>query len=368
MRLEAERLGFGYPGKPVGREVDLSTRRRARLSACSAPTAPARPRCSSTLLGLLPAQAGLRADRRPPARRAAARRGRAPDRLRAAGPCRALPLRRARHGADGPHRASRALRPARAARPRRPRARRSETLGIAALADADYTADQRRPAPARADRARPRPGGALDRHGRADREPRLRQPGPRAARGPGAPRRRATASCSRPTTPTTPSPARARSRCCTTAASRRTGGRRRCSPRQRLEAVYGVPVFVERLASGHTVCAPDLGARPPSALMDPKESQGQRMSTHAGVPGADVCLRLSLRIRARGMWRAGSDHPGLGRTAERRRGRPTRSDRPASGVALAAALRRSRGRWAAARCRPASPAKRRWAIGPCSGS
>ena len=29
----------------------------------------------------------------------------------------------------------------------------------------------------------------------------------------------------------------------------------------RLEAVYGVPVFVERLASGHTVCAADLGAR-----------------------------------------------------------------------------------------------------------
>ena len=30
----------------------------------------------------------------------------------------------------------------------------------------------------------------------------------------------------------------------------------------RLEAVYGVPVSIERLASGHTVCAPDLGARP----------------------------------------------------------------------------------------------------------
>ena len=29
----------------------------------------------------------------------------------------------------------------------------------------------------------------------------------------------------------------------------------------RLQSVYGVPVFVERLASGHTVCAPDLGAR-----------------------------------------------------------------------------------------------------------
>ena len=28
----------------------------------------------------------------------------------------------------------------------------------------------------------------------------------------------------------------------------------------RLQEVYGVPVFVERLASGHTVCAPDLGA------------------------------------------------------------------------------------------------------------
>ena len=30
----------------------------------------------------------------------------------------------------------------------------------------------------------------------------------------------------------------------------------------RLEEVYRVPVSVERLASGHTVCAPDLGARP----------------------------------------------------------------------------------------------------------
>jgi ABC-type hemin transport system ATPase subunit len=28
----------------------------------------------------------------------------------------------------------------------------------------------------------------------------------------------------------------------------------------RLEAVYGVRVVVERLASGPTVCAPDLGA------------------------------------------------------------------------------------------------------------
>jgi iron complex transport system ATP-binding protein len=27
----------------------------------------------------------------------------------------------------------------------------------------------------------------------------------------------------------------------------------------RLETVYGIPVAVERLASGHTVCAPDLG-------------------------------------------------------------------------------------------------------------
>ena len=28
----------------------------------------------------------------------------------------------------------------------------------------------------------------------------------------------------------------------------------------RLESVYGVRVFIEHLASGHTVCAPDLGA------------------------------------------------------------------------------------------------------------
>jgi hypothetical protein len=30
----------------------------------------------------------------------------------------------------------------------------------------------------------------------------------------------------------------------------------------RVEEVHGIPVSVERLASGHTVCAPDLGARP----------------------------------------------------------------------------------------------------------
>lgn len=34
----------------------------------------------------------------------------------------------------------------------------------------------------------------------------------------------------------------------------------------RLEAVYGVPVTVERLASGHTVCAPDLGMPDPGSL------------------------------------------------------------------------------------------------------
>ena len=42
----------------------------------------------------------------------------------------------------------------------------------------------------------------------------------------------------------------------------------------RLEAVYGVPVFVERLASGHSVCAPDLGG----ALEQPPYRRRQAQS------------------------------------------------------------------------------------------
>ena len=59
--------------------------------------------------------------------------------------------------------------------------------------------------------------------------------------------------------------------------------------------------------------------------------------------------RSRPRPKARG---AGSDHPGIGRAAERGRGRQARRPRPASGVALAAPLRRGRRRRALARGEP----------------
>ena len=59
--------------------------------------------------------------------------------------------------------------------------------------------------------------------------------------------------------------------------------------------------------------------------------------------------RSQPRPEARG---AGSDHLGLGRPADRRRGRQTGRARPAGGMALAGALRRGRRRGPAARCHP----------------
>ena len=58
--------------------------------------------------------------------------------------------------------------------------------------------------------------------------------------------------------PTTPSPPRSPSS--TRAISPPRAPRPRSSPPPASNRSYGVRVFVEHLASGHTVCAPDLGA------------------------------------------------------------------------------------------------------------
>ena len=165
-------------GKPVGRDVDLARAARARCSACSAPTAAGKTTLFKTLLGLLP-----RPGRRGAARRRAARRaGRAPTIARRIAyvpqaHVGAFPLPRARHGADGPDRASRPVRPPGPRAIGRGRAEALPMLGIAAARRGRLHAHQRRPAPARADRPRARPGSAAVCHGRADRQPRLRQPG-----------------------------------------------------------------------------------------------------------------------------------------------------------------------------------------------
>ena len=78
-------------------------------------------------------------------------------------------------------------------------------------------AHQRRPAPARADRPRAGPGCARHRHGRADRQPRLRQPGGGAVRGQAARRARASPCCSPRTIPTMPSASATAWRCSTRA-------------------------------------------------------------------------------------------------------------------------------------------------------
>jgi hypothetical protein len=75
---------------------------------------------------------------------------------------------------------------------------------------------------------------------------------------------------------------------------------------------------------------------------------------------------IADRNRAQKHVGAGSDHPGLGRSPDRRRGRQACPRRPAGGLALATPLRRSR----RVDCGtpPANRARRRWATRRCVGS
>jgi iron complex transport system ATP-binding protein len=57
MRLEAQGLGFGYPGKPVGRDVDLALG-AGEVLCLLGPNGSGKTTLFKTLLGLLPAQAG----------------------------------------------------------------------------------------------------------------------------------------------------------------------------------------------------------------------------------------------------------------------------------------------------------------------
>ena len=57
MRLEAQGLGFGYPGKPVGRDVSLALG-AGEVLCLLGPNGSGKTTLFKTLLGLLPAQAG----------------------------------------------------------------------------------------------------------------------------------------------------------------------------------------------------------------------------------------------------------------------------------------------------------------------
>ena len=60
----ASSLGFGYPGKPVGRDVDLAVG-AGEVVCLLGPNGSGKTTLFKTLLGLLPAQGGAVADRRP---------------------------------------------------------------------------------------------------------------------------------------------------------------------------------------------------------------------------------------------------------------------------------------------------------------
>jgi iron complex transport system ATP-binding protein len=258
MRLEARGLGFGYPGKPVGRDVDLAVG-AGEVVCLLGPNGSGKTTLFKTLLGLLPAQGGevLIDDRSlaaMPRAEVARRVAYVPQAHAAHFPYTVLDMvLMGRTAHLGPF-----------ARPG-PRDHAAavgalETLGIADLAAADYTrisGGQRQLALiARAlAQAVPlivmdEPTASLDFGNQALV---LREVRALAAEGYGI-------------VLSTHDPDHAFA-CATDVALLHEGGLAAHGAPDavltpaRLEAVYGVPVSVERLASGHTVCAPDLGAR-----------------------------------------------------------------------------------------------------------
>ena len=259
MRLEARGLGFGYPGKPVGRDVGLAVD-AGEVVCLLGPNGSGKTTLFKTLLGLLPAQAGeVRID------------GRRLESLPRAEVARRVAYVPQAHAAHFPYAVLDMVIMGRTAHLgpfARPGARDHaaaiealETLGIADLAGADYTrisGGQRQLALiARAlAQAAPlivmdEPTASLDFGNQALV---LREVRALAGQGYGI-------------VLSTHDPDHAFA-CGTEVALLHDGGLAAHGPPEtvltaaRLEAVYGVPVSIERLASGHTVCAPDLGARP----------------------------------------------------------------------------------------------------------
>jgi iron complex transport system ATP-binding protein len=258
MRLEARGLAFGYPGKPVGRGVDLAVA-AGEVVCLLGPNGSGKTTLFKTLLGLLPAQGGeVRIDGRPlaemPRAEVARRVAYVPQAHAAHFPYSVLDMvimgrtahlgPFARPGAPDHAAAMGAL----------------ETLGIADLAAADYTrisGGQRQLALiARAlAQAAPlivmdEPTASLDFGNQALV---LREVRALAAEGYGI-------------VLSTHDPDHAFA--CASTVALLHGGRLVATgtPAEvlspgRLEAVYGLPVAVEHLAGGHTVCVPDLGAR-----------------------------------------------------------------------------------------------------------
>jgi iron complex transport system ATP-binding protein len=255
MRLEARALGFGYPGKPVGRNVSFSLG-AGEVLCLLGPNGSGKTTLFKTLLGLLPAQAGEVLIDATPLRRLA----------RAEVATRIAYVQQA-HVAHFPYTVLDMVTMGRTAHLgpfARPGAHDHaaaldalKTLGIADLADADYTrisGGQRQLALIARALAQTAPLIVMD-------EPTasldfgnqalvLREIRALAARGYGI-------------VLSTHEPDHAFA-CASAVALLHGGGLVATgSPSEvlspaRLEAVYGLPVAVEHLAGGHTVCVPDL--------------------------------------------------------------------------------------------------------------
>ena len=260
MKLEAEDLAFGYPGKAVGHGVDLAVR-AGEVVCLLGPNGAGKTTLFKTLLGLLPAQGGrVLLDGRPLAS------------LARAEVARRIAYVPQAHAAHFPYSVQDMVLMGRTAH-LGPFARPGpadhaaalaalQMLAIAPLADADYTrisGGQRQLALiARAlAQAAPlivmdEPTASLDFGNQALV---LRQVRALAAEGYGI-------------VLSTHAPDHAFA-CANRVALLHDGTLLASGPPAailtpaRLETVYGIKVVVERLASGHTVCAPDLGPRNP---------------------------------------------------------------------------------------------------------
>jgi iron complex transport system ATP-binding protein len=255
MRLEAQGLGFGYPGKPVGRDVSFALG-AGEVLCLLGPNGSGKTTLFKTLLGLLPAQAGEvlidgRQLRRLARVEVATRIAYVPQAHTAHFPYTVLDMvTMGRTAHLGPF-----ARPF--ARDHAAGLDALEMLGIADLADADYTRIS---------------GGqrqlALIARALAQASPLIVMDEPTASLDFGNQalvlrRIRALAAQGYGIVLSTHDPDHAFA--CASVVALLHGGRLVAtgppsdvlSP-ARLEAVYGLPVAVEHLAGGHTVCVPDL--------------------------------------------------------------------------------------------------------------
>ena len=228
MSLAGRDLTIGYSDRVVGRGLDVALE-QGEVLALLGPNGGGKTTLLKTLLGILNPQAGEVAIGGRSLAAISIRERAQADRLCAAGARADLRLHGRERGADGPHRPRQPVQPAVGARPHGGGAR-ARAVRHRASGDASLHHDLRRRAPARAARPRAGAGAAIRGARRADREPRLRQPGQGHARDPRARRRRPRRALHHPRSQPRAARRRPRLSAARGRAHRRRRRRRACSP------------------------------------------------------------------------------------------------------------------------------------------